>query len=251
MRRPTHRSAFTLVELLVVIGIIALLISILLPTLSRAREHAYRVQCMSNERQILSAVMIYTNQWKQSLPNCNWASAALAIQRWGVPGPSGALIAGPGWLYQEPNKNKQADVETGVIWPFLRTYQIYHCPKDPQPYLQTEPVHNLSSYLMNGATHAYGAAYMDGKCAYKITKFKSDRVLIWEIKDDTSSFGAAGGWNDGANSPNEGLTKRHGNASHVGCFDGHVERMTQDEYTQEEAKQPGRLWCNPGSVNGK
>ena len=67
-RRRRSRLGFTLVELLVVIGIIAVLISILLPALSRAREAAYATQCLSNLRQIGIYFNLYANEQKGFLP---------------------------------------------------------------------------------------------------------------------------------------------------------------------------------------
>lgn len=62
------RKAFTLVELLVVIGIIALLIAILMPALSRARKQALQASCGSNVRQVTYAALSYANDWKEQLP---------------------------------------------------------------------------------------------------------------------------------------------------------------------------------------
>jgi len=65
---PPVRKAFTLVELLVVIGIIAILIAILLPSLQRARVSAIRVQCASNMRQVVQALNFYLTENDGSQP---------------------------------------------------------------------------------------------------------------------------------------------------------------------------------------
>jgi type II secretory pathway pseudopilin PulG len=68
--RLRRAAAFTLVELLVVIGIIAVLIALLMPALSRVRTHAISTQCMSNLRQIGQICHMYAAEHKGYLPPC-------------------------------------------------------------------------------------------------------------------------------------------------------------------------------------
>jgi prepilin-type N-terminal cleavage/methylation domain-containing protein/prepilin-type processing-associated H-X9-DG protein len=67
--RKENKPGFTLIELLVVISIISLLISILLPALGKARESARRIQCATKLRALTQASIVYSMDYKGSLPN--------------------------------------------------------------------------------------------------------------------------------------------------------------------------------------
>ncbi|MCY2953652.1 MAG: type II secretion system protein [Planctomycetota bacterium] len=90
---PKSNRGFTLVELLVVIGIIVLLVSILLPVLHSARERARRIKCASNLRQIGIALHIYANDNKGINPRTLYVPGA----------PPMAWSGGDGAFRSEPN----------------------------------------------------------------------------------------------------------------------------------------------------
>jgi prepilin-type N-terminal cleavage/methylation domain-containing protein/prepilin-type processing-associated H-X9-DG protein len=125
--RAVHRG-FTLVELLVVIAIIAVLISILLPALARARDSAYTIQCSSNIRQILLMCQLYQNDNFGYLPawdcgyagdgygSIGWSDNALKVQYRGA---MSQIVA-----YTTPTPDQE---------PNTRLPPYFFCPSDLDP----------------------------------------------------------------------------------------------------------------------
>jgi prepilin-type N-terminal cleavage/methylation domain-containing protein/prepilin-type processing-associated H-X9-DG protein len=111
---PRRRPGFTLVELLVVIGVIAVLIGILLPALNRAREHANKVKCLSNLRQLGVGFILYVSDNKGVFP---------------APGCRNTTYADDWVFWQTSTRNANEGVLARYLAPTFDE-RHYTCPSD-------------------------------------------------------------------------------------------------------------------------
>jgi prepilin-type N-terminal cleavage/methylation domain-containing protein len=198
--RRSTKSGFTLVELLVVIGIIALLISILLPSLSRAREQGNQIKCLSNLRQVGMAFQMYANQHKQKLPP-RTASRGIGPMQWD-------------WIYWQtlpaPGRNFAESLVVGNLG-----QDVLRCPSDDwQARVSgTDPGGYLYSYSVSGFIMNNTAITATGKYnrSLNLGVVKRSTQIILAVEEDERTL-QDGIWvTTGSNitMPNDYLAIRH------------------------------------------
>jgi prepilin-type processing-associated H-X9-DG protein/prepilin-type N-terminal cleavage/methylation domain-containing protein len=130
-------SAFTLVELLVVIAVVALLAALLLPTLGRSKNSAQVVQCASNLRQLGLASQMY------------WDDNNGAFFQWQLGATNGGKLYWFGWLQDGAEGKRDYDPAPGALYPYLRGHSIGICPALN---------YSLAQFKLkaNGAAYGYG-----------------------------------------------------------------------------------------------
>lgn len=223
MHNRTIRPArgFTLVEILVVIGIIALLSALLFPVLSRVREGGRTKACASNMRQLGMAYQQYVQDAGRRYPGAaqkqKWFNGGHWIKGDMNYAPTAHALALDGSPYT--HQNKRANVEGGAIFTYSKSAQLYVCPSDPDGRIK-----NLS-YSMNCA--------LTGIHDVRITQPAEIILLVDEHTTNDGFFYTEG------NTSTDHLTETHNGGGNLLFTDGHVKYYSIDQYPIKDSALDG------------
>lgn len=183
---------FTLVELLVVIGVIALLMGLLLPALNRAREHSRRTACLSNLRQIGAAMILYANDWSGRYPNANPQMTTNS--------------------YDETNL-----VLVNLATIYLKAPAVFHCPSDQDAIPQA--IDTADYTLPNSARVSYDfyPVYWQPEYGPLLGRLSGEAPLAWDL--DGGSPRPAPDQNHGTEGGNVVFADGHGNWQFQSAWD--------------------------------
>jgi len=241
--RRESLNGFTLIELLVVIAIIAILASMLLPALSKAKNKAQMTVDLNNQRQVMLAALMYATDAREHLPDPGWQPS---YDSWAAGQGMPFATAGNEAGYQNILDRQLEYFQRGLLSPYLKTEKVLRCPlddgRDPKYYTRQQ---YLTSYMWNGAIIRFGPVGGPRLRTVKTTDsaLKPSFVVQWENDESQTSFGM---WNDFANFPDQGISARHSEGAVVGLLDGGAKRMPRRDFLA----QAGTLATQGANGNG-